>query len=229
MKILSTAFCILLHFYCSSQTITKYYDADWIGTTNEKASYYATFIKEGNIYKCTSYYKGSNLVRGRSTYPDTTFASPSGLQMLFSKNGKVEDSAFYADGKISFLYHYYSNGKLAVHNYLPNNSKEPITEAYDEDGKKIKNYVFEKEADFKGGLKAWQAYILKNVSKDFTIKGKDGAVTASVKIQFIIDESGAVIKPKIINSSGYKVIDNDALRVIAESPQWNNAYNITSP
>ena len=37
--------------------------------------------------------------------------------------------------------------------YLPDNKKEGITEAFDEEGNKLKNYILSKDAEFKGGEK----------------------------------------------------------------------------
>ena len=194
----------------------------------DKAVYYADFIKEGNVYKTNSYWIAGNVLRGRSTFPDTVMEKPVGLQVLYARNGQVEDSAFYEDGKTEYLFHYYPNRQLAMHYFLPANAKEPIIEGYDEDGKKIKNYIFEKEAEFKGGSKAWQSYIAKSVTRDFGIKG-DGALTATVQIQFIVDADGNVTAAKVLQSSGYKEIDKDALRVIKESPSWSGAIQFNKP
>jgi hypothetical protein len=35
--------------------ITKYYDANWVETSKEKAVFYADFLKDGHYYLCTSY------------------------------------------------------------------------------------------------------------------------------------------------------------------------------
>ena len=48
-------------------------------------------------------------------------------------------------------------------------------------------------------------------------------------MQFVIDENGDVIRPKIIKSSGFKNVDNDALRVIADSPKWTNCVQYNKP
>lgn len=168
-------------------------------------------------------------MRGKSTYADTILQNPIGMQVLYSRKGALEDSAFYADGKAKYLFHYYPNKQLSMHYYLPENGKEGVIEGYDEDGKKIKNYVFEKEAEFKGGQKAWQSYIAKNASKDLSVKGEDGATTAIVQIQFIVDEEGNVSTAKVLKSSGYKEIDKDALRAINESPLWNSAVQYNRP
>ena len=208
--------------------VTKYYDANWSETSNEKATFYAEFIKNGNYYNCTSYWKKSNSVRGKSTFEDTTMMLPVGSQVLYFENGHVEDSSFYEDHQIKYAFHYYPNNQLESHYYLPANKKEGVAEGYDESGKRIKNYVFGKDAEFKGGEKAWVAYIKKNISKDLTVKGEK-QVTATVQIQFIIDENGYVTMAKIRQSSGYKNLDQDALRVISDSPNWKNAIQFNQP
>ena len=206
----------------------KYYDANWMATTREKARYYAEFVNEGDNYLCTSHWIAGNAVRGRTNYQDTIMQNPRGTQVLYFKNGHVEDSTLYENGKVKFVYHYYPNNKLGLHYYLPDNQKEPVTEGYDEDGKKIKNYVFEREVIFKGGDKAWQSYLQNNVSKDIEVKEK-GDITAQVQLEFIVDEDGNVSRAKILKSSGYKEIDKDALRIISESPVWNNAIQFNRP
>jgi len=224
-------FSLLLFAFsaANAQTkITKYYDGNWIETVKGKAVFYADFIKDGNYYHATSYDIGTNNVRGKSTYEDTLMQLPVGLQLLYFKNGHLEDSSFYQDHQAKYSYHYYPNGQLEMRYYLPDDKKEAVTEGYDESGKRIKNYIFEKEAEFKGGLKAWVSYIKKNSAKDLTVKA-DEQVTATVVVEFIIDESGYVIAPKIRKSSGYKSVDNDALHVIADSPTWKNAIQLNQP
>lgn len=48
-------------------------------------------------------------------------------------------------------------------------------------------------------------------------------------MQFIIDENGDVVAPKIRQSSGYKNLDNEALQIIADSPSWKNAIQYNRP
>jgi len=232
MQIMRICFFILLATYglnLSAQTaITKYYDVNWAETSKDKASFYADFVKEGDSYNCTSYWINTTTVRGRSTFPDTIMQGAIGKQVLYFKNGRIEDSSFVENNEIKYTYQYYPNNQLALHYYIPVNKKEGVAEAYDESGSKIKNYIFQKEADFKGGQKAWQAYIRKNATLDLPVKG-DSTVTASVEVVFIIDENGDVIRPKIFKSSGYKNVDNDALRVIAGSPSWNYGIQFNKP
>ena len=44
-----------------------------------------------------------------------------------------------------------------------------------------------------------------------------------------MDENGSVIKLKVFKSSGNKVVDKDALRIISESPELNNAILYNQP
>ncbi|MEO6329656.1 MAG: TonB family protein [Ginsengibacter sp.] len=229
MKTVATIIFALCSLYGNSQTVTKYYDDHWREVPADKAIYYAKFVKDASVYQCTAYWKDNNVLRGTGTYPDTTLTSPDGTLVRYDRKGNLEDSISYAEGQTDFSYHYYPNGQVAVHYHLPYGKKEGITETFDENGKKIKNFIMSREVEFKGGEDAWQAYLKKNTEKDLTLKGSRGGVTVTAEVEFIIDEEGQVTNQKIIRSSGYKNVDKDALRVISESPKWNPAisYNKT--
>src|SRR5213596_3202191 len=142
MKTLATIIFALCSLYGDSQTVTKYYDDRWREVPADKAVYYATFIKDGSMmYQCTTYWKDNNALKGKATYSDTTLSSPDGTLVTYDRKGRLEDSIFYSEGNIDFSYHYYPNGQLAVHYHLPYNKKEGVTEAFDENGKKIKNFI----------------------------------------------------------------------------------------
>lgn len=209
--------------------LTKYYLTNWAETTSDKAIYYADFVKNGANYDCTSYWANTKTVRGKSTFADTTMLHPVGLQVLYFKNGHVEDSSFYDNDEMKYSFHYYPNNQLAGHYYLPENKKEGITEGYDESGKKIKNYIFQKEAEFKGGQKAWVSYIIKNAPADLTVKGIAEKMMVTASVEFIVDEDGYVTSLKILKSSGYKNVDNEALQIISNSPAWKNAIQYNKP
>ena len=72
----------------------------------------------------------------------------------------------------------------------------------------------------------WSFIFLKNIGKDITVKDISNV---QVQIEFIVDENGSVSKAKIFKSSGIKEIDQDALRVISESPEWNSAIMYNNP
>jgi len=225
MKILATIILALYSLYGVSQTVTKYYDDQGHEVPADKAVYYAKFVKDGSIYQCTTYWKDNNALRGTATYTDTTLSSPDGTLVTYDKKGRLEDSMFYSEGIKEFSYRYYPNGQVAIHYHLPSNKTEGITEFFDENGKKINNFIMAREAEFNGGEEAWLAYIKKATDKDLAMnRDKNGAVPG-VEIEFTIDEEGQVTNPKITRSSGRKNIDKDALRVISDSPKWSPAIS----
>jgi TonB family protein len=225
MKTLATIIFALCGLHAGAQTVTKYYDDRGQEVPADKAMYYAKFVKDGSMYQCTTYWKDNNALRGKSTYTDTTFSSPEGVQVMYDRKGHLEDSTYYEEGVKQFSYHYYPNGQVAVHYHLPYGKKEGVTETFDEEGKKIKDFVMAREAEFKGGENAWQAYLKKSIDKDFAgRRDKDGS-TPSVEVEFTIDEEGQVTNPKITRSSGFKNVDKDALRVISDSPKWAPAIS----
>jgi len=209
--------------------VVRYFDESWEPTQQQKSTYVAEFVKDNDNYTCIFYWAGSTKMAGKGVYADTTLAKPIGLVTSYYKNGITEDSTYYDDkGSLQYSFHYYKTGKLEVHHYVQEKSNESKTEAYDENGKKIKNYIYAKEAEFKGGERAWKNYIAKNVNTEFKSKGKEEEIVA-VRILFAVNETGNTANIKVIESSGNKQIDNDAIRVIQASPIWNNAIYLNKP
>jgi TonB family protein len=225
MKILATIILALCSLYGASQPVTKYYDDSLNEVSADKAVYYVKFIKDKDMYQGTTYWKDDNALKGKGTYTDATLSSPDGTVVTYDKKGRLEDSIFYSEGKIDFSYRYYPNGQVAVHYHLPTNKTVGITETFDESGKKITNFIMAREAEFKGGESAWQAYLKKSIDKDFAVRRDKDGTFPSAEVAFTIDEEGQVTNPKITRSSGFKNVDKDALRVISDSPKWSPAIS----
>ncbi|MBN9350881.1 MAG: energy transducer TonB [Chitinophagaceae bacterium] len=212
----------------SQNEITKYYDGEWNETSKDLATFYADFVKDGPYYQCTSYWIKTKLVRGKTIQKDTAFGMPIGLQLMYYENGNLSDSVLVNDGITQFSYHYFPDGKLNGKFLRGPGPNKNIIEGYDESGNKIKNYIFEREAEFKSGPSGWAKYINKSATKDFPAKGsQDERVT--VVIQFIVDKDGEVTNAKVRQSSGHKNVDEDALQIIQGSPQWKNAVLFNNP
>lgn len=213
----------------AAQTVTKYYDADWLETPPAKAMYYAEFTKTDGGYKCFSYWKNTKKKREESFYADTSMNHPNGLQKVYGKNGKLEDSLFFkTDGTLAESFHYYPNRQLECHYVSTANGKGEVKEAYDEAGQRLKNYVFAQAAQPKGGIEKWNAFIKKTATRDFTTAGTEKK-NVTVKLRFVVDENGNVMKPTVVESSANRTVDLDALRVIGLSPEWIPAVYKNKP
>lgn len=147
---------------------------------------------------------------------------------MYFKNGHTEDSSLLDNNKLIYSYHYYPDDHLAMHYFIPEHKRQPVVEGYTESGEKIRNYIFQREAEFKGGPENWDSYISQNATKVFFSKGKD-TETVTVKVESIVDKNGDIVSPKILESSGYKNVDNKALRVISKSPSWTSAVLYNEP
>jgi TonB family protein len=162
-------------------------------------------------------------------YSDTSFGFAKGPVVRYAENGTIEDSAYYDKlGSMVYGYHYHVNGKLAGKFLLPEGAKEPEMEGYDEEGKRIKNYIFLREAQFKGGNQKWIAFLTKSLSTEFTTKSNTEE-HKRVVVEFIVDKSGYVVETKVFESSGNSAMDADAVRTIQSSPQWIPAIQFNKP
>jgi protein TonB len=99
---------------------------------------------------------------------------------------------------------------------------------FDEKGNvQTANCIYEKEAAYKGGDKAWFSYLTKNLSAaKYPEEYYQGKAYGTVYIQFIVDVDGKIIEPKALNSV-HHYLDEIALNIIRQSPRWEPAvqYN----
>lgn len=216
----------------AQDTLFKHYDNDWNIVQKEKAKFFGTFIKKEASYEVKTYYLPSMKLRGRSNQKDTTLNSPTGLSMSYHQNGKKLDSTFTnEDGKVEYSFRYYPSGKLSMTYFKAVGQKNEVFTGYNEDGTIIKNFIVAKEAEFNGGDKAWHNYLVKNMNKTLSTPKtkKTIEINAKVVILFVINEQGFTTDIKIKESSGNKNVDQDAVRVITNSPKWKNAILYNNP
>lgn len=217
------------------QTITKYFSDLGDEVPQGKAKYYAEFTPKGSGYDYIAYWPGTDRIRQKGVRSDTTSrADFIGLSVSYYKNGKMEDSILNEPEGVRFFYHYYKNGKLNASFVKDESTGTETIEGFDESGDKIKDFVFLKEASFKGGPEGWTKYITKkgrlpkSVVQDM-LGEKIDENFATVEVMFIVNEEGGVENARIRKSSGYRPIDNYALEVIEKSPKWNPAVQYNEP
>lgn len=71
---------------------------------------------------------------------------------------------------------------------------------------------------FPGGQKALFVYLSENVKypDQAAVLGKEGRVIC----QFVVNRDGSISDVEVVRSGGYKPLDNEAIRVISNMPQW---------
>lgn len=209
------SFCLCAN-KAQSQTIVKYFDADWKKTSKDSAFFYTEMVKEKKLYKCTSYWMASKKLNCISTYADTGFVNPVGILLRYYENGQVQDSSFY--GEQAYTYRFYENGKLWVKYTYNSKNKKEVTEGYDETGKKINNFIYEREASFRDGLADWQDYLVNNLKVNVPVKNGAPVGKYQVIVKFIVGKDGKVKDATAETKFGFGM-EEEAIRVITNSPK----------
>jgi TonB family protein len=86
----------------------------------------------------------------------------------------------------------------------------------------IVQVAVEKSAKFEeGDLIKFRTYVMKNIQ--YPIEAIRDGYAGKTSIQFVVDWDGQVKNVKVLKSTGYKILDDEAVRVIKKSPLWTSA------
>ena len=78
--------------------------------------------------------------------------------------------------------------------------------------------VAEQMPEFPGGMGELMKYLGENIQ--YPSKAKNNQWEGIAVCQFIVEKDGSINEAKIIQSSGYALLDTEALRVILNMPKW---------
>jgi TonB family protein len=81
----------------------------------------------------------------------------------------------------------------------------------------IKYAELERLPSFKGGMSAFDLFIINNLK--YPIEARKNNVQGKVVVGFVIEKDGSVTETRVIKGIG-SGCDEEALRVINESPKW---------
>lgn len=81
--------------------------------------------------------------------------------------------------------------------------------------------VNDRKAEFPGGNESLKSYIQNNLK--YPKKAVSQDIQGSVLVRFVVNEKGKVKLPEIIGKV-HPLLDNEALRIIKNMPDWNPAF-----
>ena len=163
----------------------------------------------------------------------------------YDSTGLPIDSTAYTSGKAISTkeYSYHKNGRISEFDFTDSIKKTEHIEIYDSIGKKIReieiagtsgikrgydakgNYtetplisVERKEAEFKGGMEAYQKWLRTSLNMN-AVNSKATAGIYTVIIKFIVNKNGTVTDVIPETNIGYGM-EEEGLRVIKNSPRW---------
>lgn len=220
---LSVLFSLLLLFSSSlshaQNSKDNFYalDADWKGTTLDKAKYVAREIKiNDTCYRWDSYNTYGPLIKSES-FKDKKGAILHGKFAYYDSVGRLDSSGYYFNGSQDGSWYIYNEEyKVIIIKEYNKGALVSVNEVWKEVAAKEKQ-IDEKESEYPGGAPAWQRYLNRNLrypQRALNIK-KEGLVT----IGFRVNTDGQTDDFFILKSVELS-LDDEAMQVIKNSKMW---------
>ncbi len=80
--------------------------------------------------------------------------------------------------------------------------------------------MVEIEPKYKGGLKAWSAFIQRNLKSEVPVKNGAPAGNYNVIVEFVVEVDGSLTEIRALTNHGYGM-ESEVIRVIKLSPNWS--------
>lgn len=209
--------------FSQTDTLIKYYSKNGSETSRDSSFSYAKFFRQFNLWHGVEYYTKRNIVKSEGDYNETNLLTGVGSVNNFKEDGKLDFTVEFTDGKpINKTFFYKSGDKKSYTLYSEKGIQ--LQKGWDENGKDIKNFVVERDAQFKGGEEGWKKYIEKNLN--LSIPSAVGAPPGNyeVQVQFVVDKDGIPVNIKALSvPPKCKACGAETLRVLRESPKWEPA------
>lgn len=122
---------------------------------------------------------------------------------------------------------YGEKGKNGVIEIVSKKTDEKITDLKIEEVQENSdaNITFQKveiEATFKGGEKAWKAFLVKNLKAEVPVDRGAPEGIYTIILQFIVDKDGTISDLKTLTTHGFGM-EEECLRLMKLSPNWEPA------
>ncbi|MCW3107326.1 MAG: hypothetical protein JWQ09_1832 [Segetibacter sp.] len=215
--------------FSQSDTTTRYYGKSGKETTKDSAVSDVKFFRQANLWHGIEYYTKRNVLKSEGDYNETNLETAVGSVNVYKEDGKPDYTMEYADGKPLNKTYYYKSGDKKSYTLYSDKGIQ-LQKGWDETGKEIKNFVVEREAQFKGGDEGWKKYLEKNLNA--TIPAAVGAPAGNyeVRVQFVVDKDGIPTNLKAVSvPAKCKACGAEALRILRESPKWEPAILNNEP
>jgi TonB family protein len=187
---------------------------------NEKEGLWLSWNEAGSLNDSTFYVHG--MLHRRMVYrPDGSLSNRVGP----NSTGRIISQGFFPDGRLSHTGQYengkkqgdwvyfYDGGKQEV--YYERDSATRYT-CLDTNGHVQTDCIYERAAE---APKRWQSFIATTSAKYLPQAYREGRISGTVMVRFIVDTDGWVRDPVVVYSSE-PALNETALQVIRSSPKW---------
>jgi protein TonB len=206
------------------------FDSNWKAVDPENAKYLVCSQKlNDTCYRWSSYNISGPLI-SIETYKDADSKIEHGYFSFFDRKGIIDSSGHVFEGRRNGEWLYYTDSMTVwqTEEYrhgvmIERKDRDAIKRENEERKNGPDSTAFamvEREADFKGGEKAWNKYLISNINypKRAASLNKHGTVV----VTFVVTTTGGLADLTITKSIEYS-IDEEATSVIGKSPKWTPA------
>jgi TonB family protein len=216
---------------------------------------YSSYDSLGHISSQGYYLKGKKYGTWKYWYPEGNLSDSvfylGGIKHFarsYQKNGSIQEMIDTDSSGMTYMKSFWSNGNLKMEGGLVQGKKHGLWKVHvphddliqevtfikdsvvavhcrNTKGLKVKDCIYEKDAEVKGGASAWKSYLVAALTSYLKMRATDDC-EGKVVVQFIVDKDGKIIEPRVVASSNPE-LNNIALQIIQRSPRWNPAiqYN----
>jgi periplasmic protein TonB len=215
---------ILVYFFSTKSYSQEIVNIVLVGdngiTENIKEAHSFVAIKKyPGYFQRLDYKLGKPLQKLRS-YSDSTLTVLQGAYYEYDTNGALTISGEYDKNlKIDEWYYYNDTGKVVLEEHYKNGvliKKVNPDTVKDNSGNDDDFKKGDIEATFKKGDKDWVKYLSKSIDGEVGAKSVNGG---NVIVNFVVDKEGKVTDVHLSRSVEF-ILDEEALRVIDNSPLW---------
>lgn len=218
---------LALSMVVSAQVDTSYFylKANEVVTTKDSALYIRKVFREGAVWRQLDFWVSGELSNAGS-YLDEQRKIKTGTWTWYSKKGILTGKNIYQNNVRTEQYLYHEDGSQYMHAFFENDQLTSVT-GWDENGAEIPDFIYQQEASFPGGMRAWQFYLRSSLERNLPKDYRKGKISGATVVAFKISKEGKVTDVTVARSSGHPKLDEHALNIFRNSPDWMPAvqYN----
>jgi hypothetical protein len=178
-----------VHAFAQADTTIRHHGKNKKEITKDSAVSIMKFYRQAGIWHGMEYTSKSNVLISEGDYNETNIATAVRSVNFYKEDGKLDYTIDYVDGKQQSKTYFHKWGDKKSYTVFGDKGIETQI-GWDESGREIKNYVVEREAQFKGGDDGWQKYLKKNLNETIPAALGLAAGVYEAQVQFIVNKDG---------------------------------------
>ena len=202
------------------QDTTYFYESEWRKEKPLEPAF-CKIVQRDNIdtnKAVEKNYFASGKIKSEEYYSNYKDNILDGKLKTWYENGQIRWEIDYKKGKYDGkLLTYWENGNPKRIDYYEN-GKLTNGKCFKANGKKTAYYAYEKEPEFPGGYPALYKFLREKTR--YPKEAQEKSIEGQVLVGFAVNKDGSIFDVKIKKSSGNDLLDEEAMRVIKNLPNW---------